>query len=96
MKTLGLAAVLLAAASVTGTTGALAFEDEAIPPGGGAASTQEPESAPPAAAGKKSRRNLIPAQKDAEGTEAPNRFHADTVIKSTYKLEGKTLEVDPD
>ena len=86
MKTLGLAAVLLAAASVTGATGALAFEDEALPPG----------ASPTPAAGKKSRRNLIPAQKDAEGTEAPNRFQADTVIKSTYKLEGKTLEVDPD
>lgn len=35
-------------------------------------------------------------EKDADGTEAPNRFQADTVIKSQYKLNGQPLEVDPD
>ena len=35
-------------------------------------------------------------EKETEGTEAPNRFEADTVIKSHYKLNGEPLEVDPD
>ena len=35
-------------------------------------------------------------EKEAEGTQAPNRFQADTVIKSQYKLDGQLLEVDPD
>jgi hypothetical protein len=35
-------------------------------------------------------------EKETEGTEAPNRFEADTVIKSQYKLNGEPLEVDPD
>lgn len=35
-------------------------------------------------------------EKEAEGTEALNRFEADTVIKSKYKLNGEPLEVDPD
>ena len=34
--------------------------------------------------------------KEAEGTEALGRFEADTVIKSKYELDGKSLEVDPD
>jgi hypothetical protein len=35
-------------------------------------------------------------EKEAEGTEARDRFKADTVIKSKYKLDGEPLEVDPD
>jgi hypothetical protein len=35
-------------------------------------------------------------EKETEGTEAPDRFEADTVIKSQYQLDGKQLEVDPD
>jgi hypothetical protein len=35
-------------------------------------------------------------EKEAEGTQAPNRFEADTVIKSKYELNGQPLEVDPD
>ncbi len=35
-------------------------------------------------------------EKEAEGNKAPNRFEADTVLKSRYKLNGKQLEVDPD
>ncbi|HLE00430.1 MAG TPA: hypothetical protein VJB59_09225 [Bdellovibrionota bacterium] len=34
--------------------------------------------------------------REAEGTEAPDRFEADTVIKSQYQLNGEYLEVDPD
>ena len=35
-------------------------------------------------------------EKEAEGSQAPNRFEADTVIKSQYRLDGQPLEVDPD
>ena len=35
-------------------------------------------------------------QKETEGTEAPERFEADTIIKSPYSVDGKPLEVDPD
>jgi hypothetical protein len=35
-------------------------------------------------------------QKETEGTEAPGRFEADTILKSTYQLDGQSLEVDPD
>ena len=34
--------------------------------------------------------------KEAEGSKAPNRFEADVVTKSSYKLAGESLEVDPD
>lgn len=41
--------------------------------------------------GKKSR------EKEAtEGTEALDRFEANTIIKSRYNLDGQQLEVDPD
>ncbi|MEK6577593.1 MAG: hypothetical protein AABZ55_00055 [Bdellovibrionota bacterium] len=35
-------------------------------------------------------------EKEAEGTEAPDRFEADTIIKSRYRHNGEQLEVDPD
>ena len=35
-------------------------------------------------------------KKEAEGTQALNRFEADTIHKSQYKLNGEQLEVDPD
>ena len=35
-------------------------------------------------------------EKETEGTEAPNRFKTDTIIRSQYQLDGKPLEVDPD
>ena len=44
----------------------------------------------------KKRRGASPGEKDTEGTEALDRFEADTVIKSKYKLDGQSLEVDPD
>jgi hypothetical protein len=43
---------------------------------------------------KKGRRSRV--ETEAEGTEAPNRFEADPVIKSRYQLNGEPLEVDPD
>jgi hypothetical protein len=35
-------------------------------------------------------------QKETEGSEAPNRFEADTILKSPYVDGGQPLEVDPD
>ncbi len=35
-------------------------------------------------------------EKEAEGSQAPNRFEGDPVIKSKYELNGQPLEVDPD
>lgn len=35
-------------------------------------------------------------EKETEGTEARNRFQADTVLKSKYEHNGQPLEVDPD
>ena len=35
-------------------------------------------------------------QKETEGTEAPERFEADTILKSPYSVDGQPLEVDPD
>lgn len=35
-------------------------------------------------------------ERETEGTEAPDRFEANTVIKSRYQLNGQPLEVDPD
>lgn len=49
---------------------------------------------PPAKPQKKGRRSGEKAE--AEGTEALDRFEADTVIKSKYLLNGESLEVDPD
>lgn len=35
-------------------------------------------------------------EKETDGTQAPNRFEADRVIRSQYELNGQQLEVDPD
>jgi len=35
-------------------------------------------------------------QKETEGSEAPGRFEADTILKSPYTRDGQPLEVDPD
>ncbi len=80
-----------------------AQNDEVLPPG-----MNTPAKAPAPAQNPASEQASSPAEtkrprgarkdpgKDAEGTAAPNRFEADTVIKSTYTLDGKPLEVDPD
>src|SRR5690242_7267930 len=68
------------------------------PPGGSPGIAAPPaESAPapsrrsrPATKGKRIR------EKEAEGSQAPDRFEADTVIKSKYEHNGQPLEVDPD
>ena len=35
-------------------------------------------------------------EKETDGTEAADRFEANTVIKSHYEQNGEALEVDPD
>ena len=46
--------------------------------------------------GSKSTKGKRYREKEAEGSEAPDRFEANTVIKSRYTVDGKALEVDPD
>ncbi len=36
------------------------------------------------------------AARQAEGSQAPNKFEADPVVHSKYQLNGRPLEVDPD
>ncbi len=47
---------------------------------------------------KKPRKSKVraPREKEAEGTQAPNRFDQDVIFKSKYELDGKSLEVDTD
>ena len=55
------------------------------------------KAAPPETSKEKVRpREARSVKKKPKAPEAPNRFEADTVIKSQYKLDGKQLEVDPD
>jgi hypothetical protein len=43
---------------------------------------------------KKKSKGKKPREKEAEGTQAPNRFEAETFIKSRYEYNGQSLEVD--
>jgi hypothetical protein len=70
-----------------------ANEDEVLPPGVNASPVPRASVLP---LKKTSRRSGDPALKEADGSAAPNRFEAETVIKSSYTLDGKPLEVDPD
>lgn len=45
---------------------------------------------------EKRRVRRTPHEKETEGTEALDRFEAETVLKSKYQVEGQSLEVDPD
>jgi len=65
--------------------------DEVFPPG-----MTAPAPAPSPTSARRPRDTKRDAGRDAEATADPNRFEADTVIKSTYQLDGKPLEVDPD
>jgi hypothetical protein len=55
--------------------------------------TPAPQAVKTPAAKKKGKRFR---EKEAEGSEAADRFEADTVIKSKYEHNGQPLEVDPD
>lgn len=41
-------------------------------------------------------RKRVYEKRQAEGTQAPNRFKEEAVLKSQYRLDGQSLEVDPD
>lgn len=45
---------------------------------------------------EKRRDRRTPLEKETEGTEALDRFEAETVLKSKYQIDGQSLEVDPD
>jgi hypothetical protein len=74
--------------------------------GGEASRVQADESAPtdvstppakePQSGSKRLKKGKRVREKEAEGTEAADRFEAHTVIKSKYSLNGESLEVDPD
>jgi len=66
----------------------------AATPGQATAPSSPPATAP--AAAPKKRPKGYREQKENEGTEAPGRFEADTILKSQYQLNGQSLEVDPD
>ena len=53
-----------------------------------------PEPAPSSEEKPKPVKGRVPREKEAEGTQAPNRFDTDTIIKSKYELNGQSLEVD--
>jgi hypothetical protein len=59
---------------------------------------QEPADMPTAAPPPKKsvKRGKRAGEKETEGSQAPNRFEADPIIKSKYRLDGQPLEVDPD
>lgn len=64
--------------------------ETAAPPATSASSAPRKASKPRIVKGKHAR------EKEIEGSEARNRFQADTVLKSKYQLNGEPLEVDPD
>lgn len=85
-------------AALTAAVPALA--DEAGPSaaldGRSTAASADAEAKPGPRVRRKSAKGKRIREKEAEGTEAPDRFQADTVIKSKYELNGVPLEVDPD
>jgi hypothetical protein len=72
---------------------ALAAEESAAP--APAEVSTQPAKMPPAGS-KRGKKGKRVREKEAEGTEAADRFEAHTVIKSKYSLNGESLEVDPD
>ncbi len=67
----------------------------AVTPGTPAPSTAGPSDSAKVPSSKKANKP-VRREKEAEGNKALNRFEADTVLKSQYKLNGKQLEIDPD
>jgi hypothetical protein len=84
---------------VPGLPGRAPAEEPAAPqavPSAAAAPAPGGEPQPASQPGSKKGRIRRTREKETEGTQAPNRFEADTVIKSKYQLDGQPLEVDPD
>lgn len=87
--------IMAAFVSLLGFVGGLksgVAEETVAPP----APTPTPETTAPSAAVPKKGVKKAREQKDTEGSEAPGRFEADTILKSQYQLNGQPLEVDPD
>ena len=87
MKTLVLKRSILVFGAVIELLLAPISEAQVPSPAPTSTTSPAPESSP-------GRRRL--RDKEAEGSKAPNRFEADTVLKSQYTLDGQPLEVDPD
>ena len=81
MYVLRIAMMMIALTAVV----SLGFADEA-PPQSEPKNVDQP---------KKPKRRHV-REKEAEGTQAPNRFDADINLKSKYEYNGKSLEVDTD
>jgi hypothetical protein len=60
------------------------------------ASVSETTPSQPAPEKLRTSKGRIQREKDAEGTQAPNRFDADITFKSQYQYNGRSLEVDTD
>lgn len=67
-------------------------------PGRDVAPAARPRATAPAPAkpGSRKQRPRVLSEKEAEGSEAADRFESETVLKSRYSHEGQSLEVDPD
>jgi hypothetical protein len=86
------------ASALTLTQGSPAFGDDTAAPAASSGDKTSKSDSPKTPAHRSRARNRVVRgdNKETEGTTAPNRFQADTVIKSQYKLDGEQLEVDPD
>lgn len=56
----------------------------------------EVSSSPKSDAHPRNQKARTQREREAEGTQAPNRFSTDIILKSKYELNGQSLEVDPD
>ncbi len=78
----------------------VAFAEEPAPPvpvsDAPAASAPTGEGEASASAQPSKKRGKRVEVKETEGTQALDRFEADTILKSQYYLNGQSLEVDPD
>lgn len=61
-----------------------------------ASPSQEVQTSPKKKRSKGSSSKRRANEKEIEGTEAPGRFEAETIIRSHYQYEGRPVEVDPD
>lgn len=55
-----------------------------------------PKSSPKSTQGNAKKKGTKLRDRETEGTQALDRFEAETVIKSRYQHNGQSLEVDPD
>lgn len=85
-----------AAAQAAGETPSQAQAQAQAPAPAPVVTPQAPGAQKPARSRASKIQSKRPREKEAEGTEAADRFEADTVIKSKYRLNGESLEVDPD